>query len=82
MQISPIKEMEGNALLEAVQPRAIVIADAEFPATRRASRTLQARLEQRKVPVIYTRTAGAVTIETDRAGWQSHAMNGQTCSSR
>jgi ComEC/Rec2-related protein len=72
----------GNALLEAVHPRAIVIADADFPATRRASRALQARLEQRKVPVIYTRTAGAVTIETDRAGWQWHAMNGQTCSSR
>ena len=71
-----------NALLKAVQPRTIVIADAEFPATRRASRALRERLEQQKVPVVYTRTAGAVTVETDRVGWQWHATGGKNFSSR
>ena len=71
-----------EALLDAVRPQAIVIADAEFPATRRAGRALRERLAQRKVPVIYTRTAGAVTIATDRAGWQWHTLDGPTLPSR
>ncbi|MGD0252854.1 MAG: ComEC/Rec2 family competence protein, partial [Verrucomicrobiota bacterium] len=51
-----------DALFEAVQPKVVIIADSEFPATRRASRTLHERLDQRQIPVIYTRTAGAVKI--------------------
>jgi len=27
--------------------------------------------------VIYTRTAGAVKIETNKAGWKLHTMDGQ-----
>ena len=56
----------GDALLDAIQPKVIVIADSEFPATRRASRELKERLAGRNVPVIYTRTSGAVTIVADR----------------
>jgi ComEC/Rec2-related protein len=66
-----------DALIDAIQPRVIVIADSEFPATRRASRALRERLEQKKIPVIYTRTAGAVKIETDKAGWKLETMDGQ-----
>ena len=66
-----------NALMDAVQPRVIVIADSEFPATRRAGRPLRDRLEQRKIPVIYTRTAGAVKITTRPDGWQLQTMDGQ-----
>ena len=55
-----------DALLDAVQPKVIVVADSEFPATRRASPKLRARLEQREIPVIYTRTAGAVKFCRDR----------------
>jgi competence protein ComEC len=66
-----------DALIDAVQPKVIVIADSEFPATRRASRALHERLEQRKVPVIYTRTAGAVKIAADKTGWKLEAMDGQ-----
>jgi len=51
-----------DALLDAVQPKIIVVADSEFPANRRASRTLHERLDQRKIPVIYTRASGAVKI--------------------
>jgi competence protein ComEC len=69
------------ALLDAVRPKAIVIADAEFPATRRASRALRERLEQRKIPVIYTRTAGAVKIAANQVGWRLEMMDGQRFSS-
>ena len=58
-----------DALLDAVQPKVMVIADSEFPATRRASRELKQRLSGRNVPVICTRTAGAVKIVTRPNGW-------------
>jgi competence protein ComEC len=66
-----------DALLDAVQPKVIVIADSEFPATRRASRELKDRLAQKKVPVIYTRDYGAVTILVNKNGWQLQTMDGQ-----
>ena len=66
------------ALLAAIQPKVIVLADSEFPATRRASRALQNRLAQAQVPVIYTRTAGAVKIVTDKAGWKLETASGDT----
>ena len=69
------------ALIDAIRPKLIVIADAEFPATRRASRALRERLEQRKIPVIYTRTAGAATIKADQHGWRLETMDGQQFSS-
>jgi len=67
-----------DALLDAIQPKVIVIADSEFPATRRANRTLRERLEQGKIPVIYTRTSGAVTILTNTKGWKLQTMDGQS----
>jgi competence protein ComEC len=66
-----------DALLEATRPKVIVMADSEFPATRRASRELKSRLAQKGIPVIYTRSAGAVKIRTTRSGWNLQAMNGQ-----
>jgi beta-lactamase superfamily II metal-dependent hydrolase len=66
-----------DALIDAVQPRVIVIADSEFPATRRANRALRERLEQKKTPVIYTRSAGAVTILARTRGWELQTMDGQ-----
>ena len=66
-----------DALLEAVQPKVIVIADSEFPAPRRASRELKQRLSGRNVPVIYTRTAKAVKIVTRPDGWELRTMDGQ-----
>src|SRR5665213_3710393 len=66
-----------DALIDAIQPRVIVIADSEFPATRRAARALKGRLEQKGIPVIYTRTAGAVKIETRTGGWKLQTMDGR-----
>ena len=71
-----------DALLDAAQPKVIVIADSEFPATRRAGPELRARLEQRGIPVIYTRTAGAVTILSRPDGWELRTMDGQKISYR
>jgi competence protein ComEC len=71
-----------NALVDAVQPKVIVIADSEFPATRRANRTLHERLEQKRIPVIYTRNAGAVKIVTDKSGWKLQTMDGQELKGR
>lgn len=74
-------EPVGDALLEAIQPKVIVVADSESPATRRAGRELKERLAARQVPVIYTRTAGAVTILACPKGWELRTMDGQYFSS-
>jgi ComEC/Rec2-related protein len=66
-----------DALIDAIQPKVIVIADSEFPATRRAGRVLKDRLEQKNPRVIYTRTAGAVEIVTDKHGWKLQTMDRQ-----
>lgn len=52
----------SDALLDAIRPRLIIVADSELPATARASERLNERLNQRKVTVLNTRNAGAVTI--------------------
>jgi beta-lactamase superfamily II metal-dependent hydrolase len=70
-----------DTLIDTIQPRVIIIADSEFPATRRASRALHERLEQKHIPVIYTRTAGAVKIAADKSGWRLETMDGQKFSS-
>jgi competence protein ComEC len=71
----------SNALLDAVQPRLIIVADSEFPATKRASPRLRERLAQRSASVLYTRFNGAVTVTIGKAGWDLRAMEGQRLSS-
>ena len=66
-----------DALIDAIQPKVIVIADSEYPATRRAPLALKQRLEQKKIPVIYTRDSGAVKIVAGKAGWKLTTMDGQ-----
>ncbi len=60
--ISTQTEPLCDALLDAIRPRLIIIADSELPATARASERLKARLALRNATAIYTREAGAVTI--------------------
>lgn len=67
----------AEALIEAITPRLIVIADSDYPATRRAKPALQERLAQHNLPVIYTRDSGAVTITTSPRGWQAKTMDGK-----
>ena len=71
----------GDALADAIQPQVIVIADSDYPPMRRASRKLKERLEQRAVPVIYTRDSGAVQIIMNKTGWKLSTMDGEKFSS-
>jgi beta-lactamase superfamily II metal-dependent hydrolase len=70
-----------DALLDAIQPKVIVVADSEFPANRRASRELKDRLAGKNIPVIYTRDSGAVKIIANQTGWKLQTMDGQKFSS-
>jgi competence protein ComEC len=71
-----------DAVLDAVQPMIIIVTDSPFPATRRAGRELKERLGARNVPVIYTRTAGAVTLVAQTDGWELRTMQGRIMSVR
>jgi len=66
------------ALLDVVQPKVIIVADSEFPATERARSPLRERLEVRGVPVLYTRHEGAVTITIQPQGWFLRAASGRS----
>ena len=69
-------EALGEALLDRVQPRVIIVADSEFPAGERARAPLRDRLARRKIPVLYTRFTGAVTLEFRGERWLLRTMNG------
>jgi beta-lactamase superfamily II metal-dependent hydrolase len=43
---------------------------------------LSERLEQRGIPVFYTRNTGAVTIAAKPDGWELRTMDGQRFESR
>jgi ComEC/Rec2-related protein len=58
-----------DPLLEMLQPRLIIIADAEFPATRRASRKLRERLARRNGQVVYCRDNGSLTLDISRQNY-------------
>ncbi len=65
-----------EALLERIQPRVVVLADSEFPATKRASPALRQRLERHPAKVLYTRFSGAVTMTIGKSGWALRTMDG------
>jgi competence protein ComEC len=69
-------EALSDGLLDAVQPRVIVVCDSEFPATARARPSLRDRLAQRHITVIYTRLTGAVTFEFAKKSWELRTMSG------
>lgn len=74
----PVKtEPLCDALLDVIQPKVIIVTDAEFPAMKRAPAALRDRLAARKIPVIYTRNAGAVTIVIKPGKWELRTMDGQ-----
>ena len=75
-------EALGEPLLDAIQPSLIIVADSDFPVAERASPKLHERLARRRVPVIYTRTAGAATIEWRKHDWELRTMSGIRISSR
>ncbi|MGD1084842.1 MAG: hypothetical protein ABSA47_08860, partial [Verrucomicrobiota bacterium] len=61
----------SEPLLDLVQPKLVVIADSEFPATRRATAKLRERLARRPgMRVIYCREAGSLTLTIHGGGWE------------
>jgi beta-lactamase superfamily II metal-dependent hydrolase len=72
----------ADALLLAIQPKLVIVADAMYPAQARASRSLQQRLARYRIPVVYTRLSGAVTIEFRSEGWRARTMNGEQVDGR
>lgn len=52
----------SDHLLAAVQPRLIVLTDAEFPLSKRARPQLRARLERHNVPVLRLAESGSLTL--------------------
>jgi ComEC/Rec2-related protein len=66
-------------LLDLLQPSLIIIADAELPATRRATAKLRERLAQRNgVRVLYCRDTGSLTLLIRRGGWVVRDAGGTT----
>lgn len=66
----------SDAFLERIQPKVVILADSEFPATKRATARLRERLERQGATVIYTRFTGAVTMTFGKTDWQLRAMDG------
>ena len=65
----------AEALLEAIQPRLIIISDSEYPASARANRKLRERLAAHRIPVIYTSESGAATLCFRSSRWRVETMN-------
>ena len=57
-----------DALLEAINPAVIVVADSEYPASERARAPLLERLARSRARVVSTRAEGAVTVTLTQQG--------------
>jgi ComEC/Rec2-related protein len=70
-------EPVSEALLEAVRPQLLVVADSEVPAWERASTKLQQRLAKSGIKVVYTHSAGAVTLTCRLGHWELRTISGE-----
>ena len=71
-----------DALLDAIQPKVIVIADATYPAMKKAGDTLQQRLSKRNISVLYSRNTDAITLGIKGKQWNLDGMDGTHLSSQ
>ncbi len=67
-------------LLDQLRPKMIIIADAAFPATKRAPPKLRERLRRRGAAVIFERDTGALTLQLTQNGCSLRAADGQPVS--
>ncbi len=74
-------EAVGDAFLECVKPRLIIVVDSEYPISERANPKFKARLAGKPIPVLYTRSAGSITIEWRNRQWELRTMSGLKMSS-
>ena len=66
----------SETLLNAIQPRAIIIADAKHTAGKRAGSKLRARFAHRSIPVFFTSDTEAVTLTFRPNYWELRGMDG------
>jgi competence protein ComEC len=66
-----------DAVVEAANPRVIIVADSEYPSWERASPRLRERLAEKGIPVIYARLDGASTIDFRGGEWALRTMHGK-----
>ena len=74
----PVKgEPLGQALIAAIEPRLILIHDAEYPANEQAGTNLLARLRKPGDPPWCASIEGTSTLRVRSGRWQVRAMNGR-----
>ena len=71
------EEPLSDALLDAIQPKAIIISAGEYPASERVTDQLRERLGRRGIPIFYTIDDGAVTLTLRPKSWEVRAMSGK-----
>lgn len=59
-----------DALLNQLAPRAILVVDAQYPATARASTPCKVRLRKRGTPIWFTSETGSVELRRRRGTWE------------
>ena len=64
----------ADSVIEALRPKLIIITDAEYPASQRAGNRLRDRLAAHRIPVLYTRDTGGVTLRFKEGGWELETM--------
>jgi beta-lactamase superfamily II metal-dependent hydrolase len=68
----------AEPLLDFLQPKLVIIADSEFPATRRAPEKLRDRLAQRAgTRVLYCHESGSLTLLLRRNSWEVRDASGR-----
>jgi beta-lactamase superfamily II metal-dependent hydrolase len=76
-----VGEALGQALLEAIDPNAIVLSAGTFPYKEIPSAELLERLAKRGVPVFNTLSDGGIEIKIRRTGeWRIESMRGREVS--
>ena len=66
----------GDALVRAANPRILIVACSDFPASSAPSRKLRDRLAGLGIPVIYTSDSGAAVLTFRPDGWTLRTMDG------
>ncbi len=66
-----------EALLASLAPQAVIVVDADFPATARASAACKARLRQQPVPVWFTSETGSLELRRSGNTWELRDATGQ-----
>jgi competence protein ComEC len=66
----------SDPLLNAIQPRAIIVADSQEPANKKAGYKLKRRLEHHNLPILYTSASDAATLSLRGGRWELTAMDG------